>query len=100
MKTFNVKIEPEAIQDIQDAIHWYNNQQDGLGGQFYSQVLDRIESLRQNPFYQIRYKNVRCVNLSDFPFMIHFTIEEVSRSIQIKAVFHTSRNPKIWDKRM
>ncbi len=29
--SFSIKIEPEAEQDIQEAINWYNKQQTGLG---------------------------------------------------------------------
>ncbi len=28
---FKIKLEPEAVADIQDAIDWYNEQQSGLG---------------------------------------------------------------------
>ncbi len=35
---FKIKIEPEAHQDIQQGIDWYNEQQSGLGRKFHAEV--------------------------------------------------------------
>jgi plasmid stabilization system protein ParE len=34
MKKCKVKIEPEALADIQEITDWYNEKQAGLGGRF------------------------------------------------------------------
>ncbi len=33
---YKINLSPEAPQDIQDAIEWYENQQKGLGKRFFS----------------------------------------------------------------
>ena len=93
---FVIKIEPEAVQDIQDVIYWYEVQQSGLGKQFYREVELAIGRLQQNPFYQVRYRNVRCLPLTKYPFMIHYTIDETNSIVIIRAIFNTSLNPKRW----
>lgn len=49
--------------------------------------------------YAIRYEEVRCMLVSKFPYLVHFIIDKRKHLIEIFAVFHTSRNPKIWSKR-
>ncbi|MDP2366036.1 MAG: hypothetical protein Q8M94_19970 [Ignavibacteria bacterium] len=74
--SFKIKIEPEAVDDIQSSIVWYNKQQAELGKKFLSELKLHINLLKTNPFIQIRYNKVRCLPLRSFPFMIHFTVNE------------------------
>ncbi len=34
MNKYTVKIDPDALNDIQEITNWYNDQQKGLGGRF------------------------------------------------------------------
>ncbi len=57
-----ISIDPEALQDIQQATDWYNEQLAGLGSRFQKQVKTQINALKRNPItYTARYANVRCV---------------------------------------
>ena len=44
MTQYKVAIDPEALQDIQSATDWYNEQQRGLGSRFQKQVKAQINS--------------------------------------------------------
>jgi len=59
---YKIKIEPEAHQDIQEAIDWYNQQQPGLGRRFHTEVKVSFKKLEIHPFFQIRYDNVHLDN--------------------------------------
>jgi len=96
MKSFKILFEPESIEDLQDAIAWYNKQKKGLGSNFYKFLREEIERLRLNPFFQIRYDNVRCLPLRKYPFMIHFTVDEEKKVVIIRAIFNTSIDSKKW----
>ncbi|HQT59555.1 hypothetical protein, partial [Daejeonella sp.] len=41
----------------------------------------------------------RTTVIEKFPFMIHFTIDDNHQYVDILALFHTSRNPMIWEGR-
>ncbi|REL37584.1 hypothetical protein DYD21_07285 [Rhodohalobacter sp. SW132] len=97
---FSIKIEPEARRDIQEGIDWYNEQQAGLGREFHSAVKFHFKKLQANPFYQVRYEKVHCLPLKNFPYMIHFTINEIERHVIIHGVFNTFRDPGIWRERI
>jgi len=91
------KVNPQAKIDIQDQIHFYNDKQKGLGKRFYNDVKSTFKTIRKNPFFQIRYKDVRCLPLKKFPAMVHYTVDE--KQITVRAVFHTSQDPQKWKKR-
>lgn len=96
---FIIKIEPEAENDIQKGIYWYNKQQPGLGREFHSAVKKHLQKLVENPFYQLRYDRVHCLPVKEFPYMIHYTINKKEQRVVVHAIFNTSRNPKIWKDR-
>jgi len=97
--SFRVRIEPEAHQDIQEGIDWYNEQEPGLGRKFHSEVKAYIEKLKINPFFQIRYDEVHCLPMKQYPYMLHYTVDKERKVITIRGVFKTSRTPKIWKSR-
>ena len=91
---YKLKIEPEAKIDIQDNIKWYNKQQKSLGNRFHKEVKEYFNSLKTNPFYAVKYDNIRCLPLKVFPYMIHFSVNEYDKIIIVRAVFQTSQKPK------
>jgi plasmid stabilization system protein ParE len=100
MKSYKVKISDDALLDIQEAASWYEERLPGLGERFKKAAKLQIKSLKSNAHgYSIRYSEVHCVVIKKFPFLIHFIIDEKDQIIEIFAIFHTSRNPKIWNQR-
>ncbi|HCN82140.1 MAG TPA: hypothetical protein DIT07_00755 [Sphingobacteriaceae bacterium] len=101
MPKFKVKIDSDALQDIQEATDWYNKQLAGLGSRFQKQVKQQINSLKANAeTYSTRYNDVHCMIIKRFPFLVHFTIENSTSTVKVFAVIHTSRNPVIWEEKM
>ncbi len=48
MLKFKVKIDSDALLDIQEATDWYNKQSAGLGSLFQKQVKQQFNSLKVN----------------------------------------------------
>ncbi|MBK8805778.1 MAG: type II toxin-antitoxin system RelE/ParE family toxin [Bacteroidales bacterium] len=97
MKKYIVKIEPEALADIQEITNWYNEARTGLGKRFQNTVIKQINSLTKNPLiYTIRYKEIRCILVEKFPYMVHFYINNENNTVEVLAIISTDRNPKIW----
>ena len=100
MKQYKVKIEPEALTDIQDITDWYNEAQKGVGKRFQNTVIKQINSLSKNPhIYAVRYKEIRCMIVKKFPYMVHFYINHENNSVEVLAVISTDRNPNIWQEK-
>lgn len=96
---YTIFIDPRAIQDIQEAINYYDNQQAGLGKKFERELNKYFVALEKNPFFSVRYDLVRCLPLKKFPYMVHFTIVEEKQFVKIHAVFHTSLDAQKWSMR-
>ncbi len=97
---YKILIDEEALLDIQAATDWYNEQLKGLGSRFQKQAKLQINSLKTDAeIYTNRYADVHCMLIKKFPFMVHYTIDNINYIVQIIAVLHTSRNPKIWEER-
>ena len=70
MKEYKVKIEPEALADIQEITDWYNEAQTKLGERFQNTTIKQVDSLRKNPHdYATRYKEIRCMQVKKFPYV-------------------------------
>ena len=98
---YKISVDTDALQDIQHATDWYNFKQQGLGLRFQKQVKKQINSLKSNPeTYAVRYADVRCMLVKKFPFLVHFSIDQKLQMVEVFAVYHTSRNPMIWEEKI
>lgn len=96
---FKILITSKAHFDILEGIEWYNKQSADLGKRFYQTIQKKYKTLSQNPFFQIRYEDVRCLPLEKFPYMIHFIVEEERERVVVIGVICTHRDPRIWEER-
>ena len=78
LKKHTVLLAPSAIEDIQDGINYYKNIDFLLGKKFLEALKTTFKELKNNPFYQIRYENVRVRTVKKFPYVLHFVVEENS----------------------
>ncbi len=98
--TYKTKTLPAAKEDIHQAAKWYNKARAGLGKEFTTRVRQRVNDLLENPnVCQIRYKEVHTAVIRQFPYMVHYTVNQQTKTIEIIAVLSTLRDPKMWDKR-
>ena len=96
---FQLKIDTDALNDIQETFEWYETQLKGLGLRYKTQAKKQINSLKKDPYlFSIKYNEIRCRKIEKFPFLIHYLINENTKTVTVYAVFHTSRNPEIWNK--
>ena len=57
---YKVFISRAAVQDIEQAVSWYENQRKGLGYELELCIEARLNSLEQEPLiFQNKYKEVR-----------------------------------------
>lgn len=98
---YSTYISPKAVSDIRQTSNWYNEQKRQLGNRFINQVKTQIDSISDYPkSFAVKYKNIRCAPVPKFPFLIHYRLNTKTRVIDIVAIFHTSQNPKMWNKRV
>ena len=78
-------LKPGAEEDIEHAYNWYEDQQEGLGEQFLSELVSYYKKLELHP------TSYRHVILQRFPYIIVFEFNKAE--VIIYAVFHKSRHP-------
>jgi plasmid stabilization system protein ParE len=91
---------PIAKADIRSCTIWYESQQKGLGKIFLSLIRETIQLITHNPYiFQVRFDEIRTAVVKKIPFLIHYLIEEDSKTVIVIAIFHTNRNPMDWNVR-
>ncbi len=101
LKKFTIDIEPEAFEDIQKAVDYYNQKQEGLGKRFFITVDQHFDFLKKNyTSCAVRYDDIRCMKVKKFPYAIHYRIVMQQKTVSIKAVFCTYQDPAKWEARI
>ncbi|SDG57192.1 type II toxin-antitoxin system RelE/ParE family toxin [Epilithonimonas hungarica] len=99
----NCRIEFSAFvkTDLKEIDDWYRKINKKLLLRFYEEFENEVKFLRENPLSkEKKYNDCRICYLKDFPFGIHYKYDDLSNSILIIGIYHTSRNPKIWQTRL
>jgi len=88
-------VRDEAVQELVDAVIWYEEQKEGLGVQFKEKFFSKLELICRYPLhYKASYKKFHEALTDQFPFLIVYDVNEKTKQITVIAIFHTSRNPK------
>ncbi|WKL46245.1 type II toxin-antitoxin system RelE/ParE family toxin [Flavobacterium pectinovorum] len=96
---YRIRFVKEALFDVEDVVIWYEEQRIGLSYDFELCLEAGLDEISRNPnAFQKKYKNVKIRFISRFPYGIHYRFEK--DEIVVIGVFHTSRSPKNWSKRL
>ena len=98
-KPFSIELSDEAEVDFDKSYEFYNEDSSKVADTFFKRIDSELENIKQNPdSFPIAYKDVKKYVVKKFPFVIYYRIVETV--IQVIAIFHTSRNPEIWNERI
>ena len=93
-----VVIDPEAQDEFDEAYDYYEGRRPGLGEAFADAVqvvLDRIGIMPR--MHRAVFGDVRRAIVLRFPYCVYY--REESSLVRVISVFHTSRDPAIWQSR-
>lgn len=81
---------------MQKSADWYNKEKAGLGNRFLIETVRVFKSITANPLHHEEKfaKKFRFARLSIFPYLVVYKVK--GRLVIVNAVFHTSRNPKLF----
>ncbi len=84
-----------ALEELKDAIDYYNLELPGLGNIFEEEIKKSLHRILEYPTsWPTLYKDIRKYILHKFPYKILFSIEQ--DHIYIIAVAHQHRKPNYW----
>jgi toxin ParE1/3/4 len=80
-------------------VSWYDQQRAGLGSEFVRAVEQAFERTQQMPeAAPIVFRGVRTLELGRFPYGVFYAV--TSEYLSVIAVYHASRNPRGWQRRL
>ena len=90
---YKIVISPRARNEILKAHEYYSIDIIDAPVNFSASLVGALQHLAKNPFYRVRYKNVRAVKIKKFPYLLYFTINENKYTFRILSCFYVKRNP-------
>jgi ParE toxin of type II toxin-antitoxin system, parDE len=96
MKSFTVIFSPDAIDDVEQTVDYYEKKQPGLGKRFATQLQLTLNAVKRNPFFaSVRYNDIRCAGIKKFPYLVLYQINEdellVTISYYHRRLLHLQR---------
>lgn len=93
-----IVLRAEAEAEFDEAFDFYNDARPGLGGEFVAEVQRVFDRLSANPLiHREVFADVRKSVVRRFPYCVFYRPH--ADRVEVLAVFHTSRDPRIWQSR-
>jgi toxin ParE1/3/4 len=84
---------PEATADVRAAFEWYEQQRDGLGGEFLVELAKAERALQTSPLaFRILRRDARRIMLRRFPYQLFYRV--MTDVVVVVACVHGRRSPK------
>jgi toxin ParE1/3/4 len=93
LKKFKVVVLYDAVIDYKEALLYYRKISPKVAEKFSSVTDDAIGDLKKNPFYQIRYDEFRMKAIKDFPYIIHYIVNETTSTVSIYGIRNSYGSP-------
>ena len=94
----SIQFHPDVAKEIKYSYQWYQNQADGLGQDYLSELESSFQTIRELPNTWPKFEmGFRRFLLSKFPFSVIYKFNE--NTIFVVAVMHNSRKPGYWSER-
>lgn len=91
---------PAVRVDIIDATTRYKKINPDLAVQFLFRIREAKAYITRSPLgFQVKYNNVRTLLLRQFPYHIHYLIDDTKQQIIILAIIHAYKNPTDYSNR-
>jgi toxin ParE1/3/4 len=87
-----------ARDEFDGAANWYEQRRAGLGAAFTAAVEKVLDRIAAQPDLHARvYQDAREALVPGYPYCVYYC-EEAGRAV-VLSIFHTSRDPSIWQGR-
>jgi plasmid stabilization system protein ParE len=91
---------PAVKEDVKKAAKYYKEINPELAIQFLFRIREARAYIARSPLgFQIKYNKVRTLLLKQFPYHIHYLIDEKQKQIIILAVINAYKDPADYSKR-
>src|SRR5262245_12706034 len=96
--TLPLRFHPAVRGEVDDGYRWYETRQVGLGRDFLDEVQGVLNAITANPSrFGFADRDIREGLLPRFPYAVYYRV--LRDGIRVLSVFHTARDPSIWQSR-
>jgi plasmid stabilization system protein ParE len=93
-----IVLRDEAQAEFDEAFDYYESRKAGLGVTFVARVQDVFDRIGANPqLHAVVLGDVRKAVVARFPFCVYYRAD--TARVEVIAVFHSARDPSIWQGR-
>src|SRR5438445_9294954 len=93
-----VVLRDEAQAEFDEAFDYYEQRRAGLGVALVTRVQEVFDRIAVNPLmHAVVFADIRKAVVAKFPYGVYYRAEQAR--VEVIAVFHSSRNPTIWQGR-
>ncbi len=94
-----LRLKPEAEQDLQDAVGWYEAQRPGLGAELWREIRVALGRIDERPnLYRRVNGEVRRALVRRFPYAIYYLSD--GTDVAVYAVLHQRQEPSFLKDRL
>jgi len=94
-----VVLRDEAQAEFDEAFDYYDGQRAGLGAVLVTRVQEIFDRIAANPLmHRVVFADVRKAVVKQFPYCVFYRAERAR--VEVIAVFHSSRDPSVWQGRV
>lgn len=95
MINYPVKFTHGFVDELAGAIFYYEKISPDLAIRFKKAVEKQLRIIETTPLVKsIRYNNIRFAIIEDFPYAIHYSVNEKLEVILVNKIASTHRNPE------
>ena len=98
MKSWRIRIQASAKNDLRNGYEFYNAQEFGLGDYFYDCLMSDIDALAYYGGVHRQYRGFYKALSARFPYAIYYKLSD--GVVKVYAVLDTRRNPFRIDARL
>jgi len=96
---YKIELSNEAEEDFDDSYNYYAKENQKIADNFFKHIEMSFVQISKNwEVYSYAFGEIKKFVVKKYPFVIYYKVNK--STIQIIAIFHTSRNPEIWKERI
>ena len=90
-----VRLAALAVDDLRDAVNWYEEQRPALGARFAGQIDDLLAVIAESPLqFPVVHLDIRRALVRPFPYGVFF--RDLEEAVRVIGIIHLRRAPSTW----
>ena len=90
---YSLIVSLRAQNEIANAVEYYSTRSTHAPNKFIAELNSTYKTLERYPFFGVKYKNVRSLQVKGFPYSLYFIVNDKQGTVSVLSCFHNKQNP-------